>query len=103
MRSAATVTVISDVQCAPGGAVEVKGYAFGVSADEPPLRDETVPATYFKLKLDPTGRESAHKSETRPISVGEICALPRAPELDGFCRAAEAALQENSRNPLAAP
>jgi hypothetical protein len=103
MRSAATVTVVSNVECAPGGAVEVKGYAFGVSADEPPLRDEAVPATYFKLKLDPMGRESARKSEARPISVGEICALPRAPELEGFCRAAEAALQANSRNPLGAP
>jgi hypothetical protein len=103
MESAATVTVVTDAQCAPGGAIELKGYTFGVSADEPLLRDEAVPATYFKLKLDPTGRESARKSETRAISVGEICALPRAQELEGFCRAADAALQANSRNPLGAP
>jgi len=102
VKGGAEAVLIAGAACS-GESLVVSGYAFGVSADEPSLRDEAVPATYFKLKLDPTGRESAHKSETRPISVGEICALPWAPELEGFCRAAEAALQANSRNPLGAP
>jgi hypothetical protein len=92
VKGGAEAVLVTGVSCSGASAV-VSGYAFGVSADEPPLRDEPVAATSFKLKLDPTGRESARKSEARPISVGEICALPRSQELEGFCRAAEAALQ----------
>jgi Ca2+-binding RTX toxin-like protein len=92
VKGGAEAVLVTGASCS-GESLVVSGYAFGVSADEPPLRDEAVPATSFKLKLDPMGRESARKSEARPISVGEICALPRAPELEGFCRAAEAALQ----------
>jgi hypothetical protein len=92
VKGGAEAVLVTGASCS-GESLVVSGYAFGVSADEPPLRDEPVAATSFKLKLDPTGRESARKSEARPISVGEICALPRSQELEGFCRAAEAALQ----------
>jgi hypothetical protein len=92
VKGGAEAVLVTGASCS-GESLVVSGYAFGVSADEPPLRDEAVPATAFKLKLDPMGRESARKSETRPISVGEICALPRAQELEGFCRTAEAALR----------
>jgi hypothetical protein len=92
VKGGAEAVLVTGASCS-GESLVVSGYAFGVSADEPPLRDESVPATSFKLKLDPMGRESARKSETRPISVGEICALPRALELEGFCRAAESGLR----------
>jgi sugar lactone lactonase YvrE len=92
VKGGAEAVLVTGASCS-GESLVVSGYAFGVSADEPPLRDEAVPATSFKIKLDPMGRESARKGETRPISVGEICALPRAQELEGFCRTAEAALR----------
>jgi hypothetical protein len=92
VKGEAEAVLVTGASCS-GESLVVSGYAFGVSADEPPLRDEPVAATSFKLKLDPTGRESARKNETRPISVGEICALPRALELEGFCRAAEKGLK----------
>ena len=92
VKGGAEAVLVTGASCS-GESLVVSGYAFGVSADEPPLRDEPVPATAFKVKLDPMGRESARKSEARPISVSEICALPRAPELEGFCRAAEKTLK----------
>ena len=49
--------------------------------------------SHLKIKIDAVGRESARKTEARTISLGEICALPRAKELDGFCQTAESALR----------
>jgi hypothetical protein len=91
VKGGAEAVLVTGVSCSGASAV-VSGYAFGVSADEPPLRDEPIETTSFKIKLDAMGRESARKTEARTISLGEICALPRAKELDGFCRAAEASL-----------
>jgi hypothetical protein len=92
VNGGAEVVLVTGVSCS-GEGLTVSGYAFGVSAYEPPLSDGSVSATAFELKLDPLGLESARKREIRPISVGEICALPRATELEGFCRAAAAALR----------
>jgi hypothetical protein len=92
VKGGAEAVLVTGASCS-GESLVVSGYAFGVSADEPPLRDEPIETTSFKLKIDPAGRESARKSETRPISVGEICALPRATEVEGFCRAAESGLR----------
>jgi hypothetical protein len=92
VKNGAEAVLVTGVACSGASAV-VSGYAFGVSADEPPLRDEPVEAIAFKIKLDAMGRESARKTEARTISVGEICAVPRAVELEGFCRAAETGLR----------
>jgi hypothetical protein len=92
VKGGAEAVLVTGVSCSGASAV-VSGYAFGVSADEPPLRDEPIEATSFKIKLDAMGRENARKTEARTISVGEICANPRAKELEGFCRAAEASLK----------
>ena len=92
IKGGAEAVLITGASCS-GESLVVSGYAFGVSADEPPLRDEPVEATSFKIKIDATGREGARKTEARPISVGEICAMPRAQEIEGFCRGAESALR----------
>ena len=66
-----------------------------------PLR-LTIPSkpSHLKIKIDAMGRESARKTEARTISVVEICSMPRAKEIEGFCGAAEASLRNYQKAPL---
>jgi hypothetical protein len=81
----AETSVVTDVRCTFGGAIWVEGYAFGVSADEPPLRRSDVQATRFGFALDRFGGLVKRQVQSAPFDVTGLCAAA-ANEQQMFCQ-----------------
>jgi hypothetical protein len=88
---AAEVSLVTDVGCGTGGAVNVSGFVFGVSDTEPPLSAEPVPAHRFEIELNRSGEVLRKTLTPTEFVLPAVCASPKK-ELTQFCTEAKRAV-----------
>jgi hypothetical protein len=87
----AEVSLVTDVGCGTGGAVNVSGFVFGVSDTEPPLSAEPVPAHRFDIELNRSGEVTRKTLTPTEFVLPAVCASPKN-ELAQFCTEAKRAV-----------
>ena len=81
---AASVSLITHLECDREGGIKIEGYLFGVSGWEPPLSAKAVKARALTLRLDRSGSVMQKTTLEASFSASEICASAPT-ELAAYC------------------